>query len=80
MLLAFLLGLPLALLGAVPGDVAFAGWLGDLFPFGHAASLFSSVLYEVHPFGGIGRDAAWLAALTFAFGGLARVAARRLVV
>lgn len=80
MLLAFLLGLPLALLGAVPGDLSVARGLGDVFPFGHTSSLFSSVLYDVHPLGGLGRGAAWLVALTLVFAGLARLAARRLVV
>jgi hypothetical protein len=79
MLLAFLIALPLALLGAVPGPTA-VGWLGDLFPFGHAADLFSSVLYDADPAGALARGVAWLAVLALAYGLLARLWARRLVV
>ena len=80
MLLAFLVALPLALLGVVPGQVGIAGWLGDVFPFGHTADLFSGVLYDASPWSALGRGAAWLVALTAVFGVLARLGARRLVV
>ncbi len=80
MLLAFLVALPLALLGVVPGEAGIAGRLGDLFPFGHAADLFSGVLYDASPLPAIARGAAWLLALTAVFGLLARLGARRLVV
>jgi hypothetical protein len=80
MLLAFLVALPLALLGVVPGQAGVAGWLGDLFPFGHTADLFSGVLYDASPWDALGRGALWLVALTTAFGLLARLWARRLVV
>ena len=80
MLLAFLVALPLALLGVVPGQAGVAGWLGDVFPFGHTADLFSGVLYDASPWAALGRGAAWLVALTAAFGLLARLWARRLVV
>ena len=80
MLLAFLVALPLALLGVVPGEAGIAGRLGDLFPFGHASDLFSGVLYDAEPWGAFARGTAWLLALTAAFAALARVAARRLVV
>jgi len=80
MLLAFLVALPLSLLGVVPADVRVAGWVGDLFPFGHASDLFSGVLYDASPGGALGRGAAWLAGLTLAFGALARACVRRLVV
>jgi hypothetical protein len=80
MLLAFLIALPLALLGVVPGDVGIAGRLGDVFPFGHTTDLFSGVLYDASPWSALGRGAAWLVALTLIFGALARLAARRLVV
>ena len=46
MLLAFLVALPLALLGVVPGAGGRRGRLGDAFPFGHTADLFSGVLYD----------------------------------
>jgi len=80
MLLAFLIALPLALLGVVPGEASVAGWLGDAFPFGHTSDLFSGVLYDASPWSALGRGAAWLVGLTAIFGGLARLAARRLVV
>ena len=63
-----------------PGQAGVAGWLGDLFPFGHTADLFSGVLYDASPWDALGRGAAWLVALTAAFGLLARLWARRLVV
>jgi ABC-2 type transport system permease protein len=80
MLLAFLVALPLALLGVVPGEAGFAGRLGDVFPFGHTADLFSGVLYDADPWGAFARGAAWLVSLTAAFGVLARFGARRLAV
>jgi len=81
MLLAFLVALPLSLLGVVPaGGARIAGWAGDLFPFGHASDLFSAVLYDAAPAGAFLRGAAWLIGLAGAFGLLARLGARRLVV
>jgi hypothetical protein len=79
MLLGFLVALPLALLGVVPGDAGLAARAGDLFPFGHAADLFSGVLYDSSPWSALARGAAWLVAFTLAFGLLARLGARRLV-
>jgi hypothetical protein len=80
MLLAFLVALPLALLGVVPGEAGLAGRLGDLFPFGHTADMFSGVLYDARPLPALGRGAAWLVSLTAVFGVLARLGARRLIV
>jgi hypothetical protein len=80
MLLAFLVALPLSLLGVVPGEAGIAGRLGDLFPFGHTADLFSGVLYDARPLPSLARGAGWLVALTTAFGLLARLGARRLIV
>jgi ABC-type multidrug transport system permease subunit len=79
MLLAFLVALPLALLGVVPGDAGVAGRLGDLFPFGHAADLFSALLYDASPGDALLRGAVWLVALAAAYGLLTRLFARRLV-
>jgi hypothetical protein len=80
MLLAFLVALPLALLGVVPGQAWLAERLGDTFPFGHTVDLFSGVLYDASPWAALGRGAAWLVVLTAVFGLLARLGARRLVV
>ena len=80
MLLAFLVGLPLSLLGVVPGEATLASRIGDLFPFGHTASLLTGVLYDSSPFPALGRGAAWLAALAAGFGLLARLTVRRLTV
>ena len=80
MLLAFLVALPLSLLGVVPGGAGVARWAGDLFPFGHAAALFSGVLYDANPLGAFARGASWLLPLAAGFGLLARLGVRRLVV
>jgi hypothetical protein len=80
MLLAFLVALPLSLLGVVPGQAGIVSFLGDVFPFGHTADLFSGVLYDARPLPALARGAAWLVGLTAVFGVLARLGARRLVV
>lgn len=81
MLLAFLVALPLSLLGVVPaGGTPVVGWVADLFPFGHAAGMISAVLYDTAPARAFLRGAAWLIALAVCFGLLARLGARRLVV
>ncbi len=80
MLLAFVVALPLSLLGVVPGGAGIARWAGDLFPFGHAAGLFSGILYDASPLEAFTRGAAWLVALAVGFGLLARLGARRLIV
>jgi ABC-2 type transport system permease protein len=77
---ALLVALPLMLLALVPaGSIAAAGWVGDLFPFGHAQSALSAALYDAHPAATIVRDAAWLLGLGTAYGVAARVAARRML-
>jgi hypothetical protein len=80
MLLAFLLALPLSLLGVVPGSGSLPAWAGDLFPFGHAAALFSGVLYDTSPLQAFAHGAAWLIPLAVGFGVLARLGIRRLVI
>ena len=80
MLLALLVGLPVALAGVIPaGAFAFAGWLRAAVPFGHAVDLATSALYDPDPWGSVLRQSLWLVALTLVFGGLARVASRRLL-
>lgn len=79
MLLAFLIALPLSLLGVIPGGSGLAAWVGDLFPFGHATDLFSGVLYDPSPLAALARGAAWLVPLGAGFALLARLGVRRLV-
>jgi ABC-2 type transport system permease protein len=80
-LVAFLVVLPLVLLGLVPsGASALAGWVSDAFPFAHAARYFRSALYDTDPWGTLGRELAWLAGLAFVFGAAARVGVRKLLV
>jgi ABC-2 type transport system permease protein len=76
-LVAVLLVLPIVFLGLIPAEVfAAAGWASDALPFAHGVRLFSSTLYDVHPWGQVGREAAWLAGLTVVFSLLARAAVR----
>jgi len=79
-LLAFLVALPIVLLGIVPtGSVPAAGWVSEAFPFAHAAGFLSASLGAAEPGGAVAREAGWLVGLTAAYGGLARVAVRRLL-
>jgi hypothetical protein len=55
-----------------------AGWVSDALPFAHAARFFSGALYDLSPWGAVLREGAWLLALCFVFGTLARVSIRRL--
>jgi len=76
-LVAVLLVLPIVFLGLIPAEVfAAAGWASDALPFSHGQRLFSATLYDLHPWGAIGREAAWLAGLGLLFGLLARAAVR----
>jgi hypothetical protein len=69
--------LPIVFLGLIPAEVfTAAGWASDALPFAHGVRLFSATLYDVHPWGAIGREAAWLAGLALAFSLLARAAVR----
>lgn len=77
---AFLVALPLVLLALVPvGSMAAAGWIAALFPFGHAQTVLSAALYAEQPAGTIARECAWLIGLCAAYGGAARIAARRML-
>jgi ABC-2 type transport system permease protein len=78
-LVAMLLVLPIVFVGLVPREVSpAAGWISDAFPFVHAVRFFSSALYDVSPWGTLGREAAWLIGLGALFWLAARAAARRL--
>lgn len=79
-LVAVLVVMPIVFLGLVPPEVApIAGWLSDGLPFVHAVRYFASSLYDASPWRTVGREVAWLAGLGLLFGGLARVATRRLL-
>ena len=79
-LVAVLVVMPVVFLGLVPREVApVAGWLSDGLPFVHAVRYFASSLYDASPWRTVGRELAWLGGLGLAFGGLARLATRRLL-
>ena len=76
-LVAVLLVLPIVFLGLIPPEVfAAAGWASDGLPFAHGVRLFSATLYDLHPWGAVAREAAWLVALGTLFSLLARSAVR----
>ena len=78
-LVAVLVVLPVVFLGLIPSEVfAAAGWASDALPFAHGVRLFSAALYDVHPWGRVAREAAWLAALGVVFSLAARAAVRPL--
>ncbi|HEY3017472.1 MAG TPA: ABC transporter permease [Gaiellaceae bacterium] len=79
-LVAVLVVMPIVFLGLVPREVApVAGWLSDALPFSHAVRYFASSLYDTSPWRSVARELVWLVGLGLAFGGLARVATRRLL-
>jgi len=79
-LVAVLVVMPIVFLGLVPPEVApIAGWLSDGLPFVHGVRYFASALYDASPWGVVGRELAWLVGLGLIFGGLARLATRRLL-
>jgi ABC-2 type transport system permease protein len=79
-LVAVLVVMPIVFLGLVPREVApVAGWISDALPFAHAVRYFASSLYDADPWGPVARELAWLVGLGLAFGGLARLATRRLL-
>ena len=76
-LVAVLLVLPIVFLGLIPPEVfAAAGWVSDGLPFAHGVRLFSATLYDLHPWGAVAREAAWLVGLGALFSLLARSAVR----
>ncbi|HET9214320.1 MAG TPA: ABC transporter permease [Gaiellaceae bacterium] len=77
-LVAFLVTLPLVLVGVVPeGSVAAAGWISAVFPFGHAVDFFEAALFDLDPWRTLGVEALWLAGLGAAFAAAARLGVRR---
>lgn len=77
-LVAFLVTLPLVLVGVVPeSSVAAAGWISALFPFGHAVDFFEAALFDLDPWRTLGVEALWLAGLGAAFAAAARMGVRR---
>lgn len=80
-LVAFLVTLPIVLVGLVPtGSVAAAGWVSEAFPFAHASDLFADTLADPDPAGAVAVESAWLVGLAVAYGAAARLAVRRLLV
>jgi ABC-type multidrug transport system permease subunit len=79
-LVAVLVVMPIVFLGLVPKEISpLAGWISDALPFAHAVRYFSSSLYDGDPWRTVLRELAWLVGLGAVFGGLARVATRRLL-
>ena len=79
-LLAFLVALPLVLVGLVPaGAVEIAGWVSNAYPFVHAVDFFESALYDADPWATLARELAWLVGLAALFGAGARIGVRRLL-
>jgi ABC-2 type transport system permease protein len=80
MLLALLVGLPLALAGIVPaGATTGTDWLRALAPVAAAVELASAALYDANPWRPVVTEALRLLLLTLGFGALARLAAPRLL-
>ena len=76
-LVAVLVVLPIVFLGLIPSEVfAAAGWASDALPFAHGVRLFAATLYDIHPWGAVARETAWLVALAAIFSLLARAAVR----
>ena len=73
-LVAFLVALPLVLLGLLAeGTVEAAQVISKAFPFSHAVDFFQSSLYDNDPWSTLAREAAWLVGLAAAFGAAARL-------
>lgn len=80
MLLALLVGLPLALAGVVPaGASTGTDWLRAFAPVASAVELASAALYDANPWRPVATEALRLLLLTLGFGALARLAAPRLL-
>jgi ABC-2 type transport system permease protein len=78
-LIAFLVALPIVLLGLVPSSVVpAAGGISEAFPFAHAVDFFSAALSDADPAREVLVETAWLVGLTVVFAALARALVRRL--
>jgi hypothetical protein len=78
-LLAFLVALPIMLIGLVPSSVVpAAGAISQAFPFSHTVDLLSAALADANPTTEVLSQVGWLIGLGVAFAVLARVAVRRL--
>jgi ABC-type transport system involved in cytochrome c biogenesis permease component len=76
-LVAVLLVLPIVFLGLIPAEIfPAAGWVSDALPFAHGVRLFTSTLYDVHPWGAVARETVWLVGLGALGSLLARAAVR----
>ena len=79
-LVAVLVVMPIVFVGLVPQQVVpVAGWISDALPFAHAVRYFASSLYDTSPWATVLRELGWLIGLGAIFGGLARLASRRLL-
>jgi hypothetical protein len=79
-LIAFLVALPILLLGLVPSSVIpSAGWVSDAFPFIHTARLLTSALANRSFAGAVARESGWLVGLGLVFALAARLSMRRLL-
>jgi hypothetical protein len=79
-LVAFLVALPVVLIGIVPeGSLELAGWVSKLLPFAHAQRFFESALFENDPWRTVVIEAAWLVGLGAALAAGARMGVRRLL-
>jgi hypothetical protein len=79
-LVAFLVALPLVLVGLVPsGSLDVTHRISQAFPFEHAVGFFQAALYDLDPWGKLLREGAWLLALGAVFAAAARLSVRRLL-
>jgi len=77
-LVAFLVTLPLVLIGVIPSEsVGVAGWISAFFPFAHAVDFFESALFALDPWREVGVATLWLLGLAAAFATAARMGVRR---
>ncbi|MGH2995642.1 MAG: ABC transporter permease, partial [Gaiellaceae bacterium] len=79
-LVAFLVALPVVLIGIVPeGSVEAAGWVSTILPFAHAQRFFESALFELDPWSSLALEGAWLLGIAAALAAGARLGVRRLL-